>query len=326
MDTLTFQAGVNVATFHEGERALQARVNPQMQQRLAELGPQIIRDHMPEQHRDFFEQLPFVIAGSVDAAGQPWASVMAGEPGFIESPDAQSLHIRARPLAHDPLERNLGPGVPLALLGIEPHTRRRNRMNGVVEAVDEVGIAVRVSQSFGNCPKYIQARRAQYADRAAGVLHEGPVLDEAARRMIGAADTFFIATAYPQADAATLSHGVDVSHRGGKPGFVRADEDGTLTAPDFAGNQFFNTLGNLTLNPRAGLLFIDFESGDLLYLAVSASIIWDGAELASFEGAQRLVRFTVTAMRRVEASLPLRFGPAQLSPVLRATGAWPARP
>jgi predicted pyridoxine 5'-phosphate oxidase superfamily flavin-nucleotide-binding protein len=313
-------------SFHEGERALQARVNPQMQQRLAELGPQIIRDHMPEQHRDFFEQLPFVIAGSVDATGQPWASVLAGAPGFVESPDAQSLLIRAQPLAHDPLERNLAAGKPIALLGIEPHTRRRNRMNGVVEGVDGDGVAVRVSQSFGNCPKYIQARRAEYTGSTpAAVLHEGPLLDEAARRMIRAADTFFIATTYPQPDANTPSHGVDVSHRGGKPGFVRVDDDGSLTAPDFAGNQFFNTLGNLTLEPRAGLLFIDFDRGDLLYVAVRASIIWDGPELASFEGAQRLVRFAVTAMRRVDAALPLRFSEAQLSPVLRTTGEWPGR-
>ena len=312
-------------SFHEGERALQARVNPQMQQRLAELGPQIIRDHMPDQHRDFFEQLPFVMAGSVDASGQPWASVLAGVPGFIESPDAQSLLIRAQPLAHDPLAENLTQGASIALLGIEPHTRRRNRMNGVVEGMDEDGVAVRVSQSFGNCPKYIQARRAEYMDSAPpGVLHEGKVLDEAARRMIRAADTFFIATTYPQRDTSTPSHGVDVSHRGGKPGFVRVDEDGTITAPDFAGNQFFNTLGNLTLEPRAGLLFIDFDNGGLLYLAVRASIIWDGPELASFEGAQRLVRFAVTAMRTVETALPLRFGAAQLSPVLRTTGEWPA--
>ncbi|CAN5622907.1 pyridoxamine 5'-phosphate oxidase family protein [soil metagenome] len=322
---MTDATPVHEPSFHEGERALQARVNPLMQRRLAELGPQIMRDHMPDQQRDFFEQLPFVIAGSVDAGGQPWASVLAGAPGFMESPDAQSLLIRAQPMAHDPLAHNLAQGASIALLGIEPHTRRRNRMNGVVEGVDEDGLAVRVSQSFGNCPKYIQERRAVYAGSAlAAVLHQGPVLDEAARRMIRAADTFFIATTYPQLDAATPSHGVDVSHRGGKPGFVRVDDDGTITTPDFAGNQFFNTLGNLTLEPRAGLLFIDFDNGDLLYLAVHASIVWDGPELASFEGAQRLVRCAVTAMRRVEASLPLRFGAAQLSPVLGTTGEWPA--
>jgi len=112
--------------------------------------------------------------------------------------------------------------------------------------------------------------------------------------------------------------GVDVSHRGGKPGFVRVDDDGTLTMPDLAGNFFFNTLGNIAVNPRAGLLFIDFDNGDLLYLAVNAEIVWHGPEVRAFEGAQRLLRMHVTAMRRVEASLPLRWGPASLSPVLAA--------
>ena len=117
-------------------------------------------------------------------------------------------------------------------------------------------------------------------------------------------------------------HGVDVSHRGGKRGFVRVDADGTLTVPDFVGNYFFNTIGNLQVNPRAGLLYIDFENGDLLYLAVEAQIIWDGPEVAAFEGAKRLLRFTVREMLRTEAALPLRWGAAAQSPFLDATGAW----
>ncbi|XLM22644.1 pyridoxamine 5'-phosphate oxidase family protein, partial [Chromobacterium piscinae] len=61
------------------------------------------------------------------------------------------------------------------------------------------------------------------------------------------------------------------SHRGGKPGFVKIDGD-TLTIPDFAGNGYFNTLGNLLRHPRAGLLFIDFSSGDTLQLAGRAEV------------------------------------------------------
>ncbi len=113
-----------------------------------------------------------------------------------------------------------------------------------------------------------------------------------------------------------------MSHRGGKPGFVRVGDDGTLTVPDFVGNFFFNTLGNISVNPRAGLLFVDFENGDLLYLAVRAEIVWQGAELESFKGAQRLLRLEVQSMRRVTSCLPLRWSGAQLSPQLLATGAW----
>jgi len=325
-----------------------------VRERMEQVGARVLRPYMPEQHREFFTQLPFVIVGSVDAAGQPWASVLARPPGFIDSPNPRHLTIHAAPLAGDPLAESLRPGAAIGLLGIEPHTRRRNRMNGVVEQVRAEAFSVRVSQSFGNCPKYIQARAPVYDDERpdhAGSLHRATRLDAAALRMIRAADTFFIATAYPGADSGAKSgvnpsadpgvdtnafaradtsghadagraHGVDVSHRGGKPGFVRVDGEGTLTAPDFAGNQFYNTIGNLLVNPRAGLLFIDFERGDLLYLAAEATVIWDGPEVAAYAGAQRLLRLVVRQMLRIEAALPLRWGAAALSPFLEATGSW----
>jgi predicted pyridoxine 5'-phosphate oxidase superfamily flavin-nucleotide-binding protein len=200
-------------------------------------------------------------------------------------------------------------------------------MNGIVRGLNASGFAVELSQSFGNCPKYIQAREPVYVDRpvpAKGpVTHESAQLSDAARRMIEQADTLFIATAYAgDGEQAGRAGGVDVSHRGGKPGFVRVEGGGLLTVPDFVGNYFFNTLGNLVVNPRAGLLFIDFDTGDLLYLAVTADIIWDGPEVDSFAGAQRLMRLKVQSMRLVEDSLPLRWGEAELSPVLEATGTW----
>jgi len=304
--------------FHEGECAAQERVG--VREKMRAVGQHVIRDFMPDQHREFFTRLPFVIVGTVDEQGQPWASVLANPPGFIASPTPHELVISARPFTADPLADTLAPHAPIGLLGIEPHTRRRNRMNGVIESITDSCVQVRVSQSFGNCPKYIQARRSEYVagQSAAKLIHRTGLGDEAVRRLIQRADTFFIATACPadtmEADAP--AHGVDVSHRGGKPGFVRVDNDCTLTVPDYAGNQFFNTIGNLLVNPRAGLLFIDFDTGDLLYLAVAAEIIWEGESLHAFEGAQRLLRFTVSAVRHVQASLPLRWGLAQRSPFL----------
>jgi len=311
------------ATFHEGELALQQRAGSM--DRLAQAGPRVIRDHMPDQHREFFAQLPFLVAGSVDAQGQPWASVLAGLPGFAHSPDPRRLVVRARPLPHDPLAQTLAPGMPIGLLGIEPHTRRRNRLNGRVTQLDGDGFAVQVDQSFGNCPKYIQARKPEFTGAAPGAAaaHRLDALDDAARRMIQAADTFFIATAHPTAGRSdSPAHGVDVSHRGGKPGFVRADADSVLMVPDFLGNFFFNTLGNLAINPRCGLLFIDFETGDLLYLAARGEIVTGAREVKAFQGAQRLLRLKVTSALRVPAALPLRWGQSQLSPALDATGSW----
>ena len=306
--------------FHSGERLMQARMG--VQERMAALGGQVIRTEMPEQHRTFFAQLPFVIAGSVDAGGLPWVSILANPPGFIDSPDARHLLIRARPLLGDPLHETLATGASIALLGIEQQTRRRNRMNGIVERIDDDGILVGVQQSFGNCPKYIQARQLEYVERdCAGTVASASTLNERTRKLIARADTFFIATAHPDArQGATRNQGVDVSHRGGKPGFVRADSDDTLTIPDFAGNRFFNTLGNILLNPRAGLLFIDFENGDLLYLAADAEIIFEGPELDAFVGAERLLCLKIRHVRHAAATLPLRWGrEVQMSPSLAST-------
>ena len=137
--------------FHAGEIALQERAG--VRARLAETGHRVIRDFMPEQHRDFFNHLPFLIVGSLDRAGRPWASMLTGFPGFMASPDPKTLRIAARPGPHDLLAKNLAAGAPLGLLGIELSTRRRNRMNGRVSMLDGSGFAVSVDQSFGNCPQ-----------------------------------------------------------------------------------------------------------------------------------------------------------------------------
>jgi hypothetical protein len=234
------------------------------------------------------------------------------------------LQVTAQPLFSDPLGTNLTEGIDIGFLGIELPTRRRNRMNGIVTSVRSEGFEVRVQQSFGNCPQYIQARQSEL--QPFNVSDPKPVhpVDHfgiAEQAMIAASDTFFIATAY-QATSAGMASGVDVSHRGGKPGFVRIDDDHTLTIPDFSGNNHFNTFGNLELNPHAGLLFIDFQQGDLLYLTGTATVIWEGEELQHYAGAERLLRFHLHWGDRVVGSLPLRWSEPEFSPFLEPLGSW----
>jgi predicted pyridoxine 5'-phosphate oxidase superfamily flavin-nucleotide-binding protein len=308
--------------FHEGEQALQRRVSPVLQQRMQKVADVVLRDHMPDQHRDFFALLPTLVVGSVDECGRPWASMLAGRPGFVLSPDPVTLHIAAKPIAGDPLERHLALDAPLGILGLQPETRRRNRMNGRVSALDESGFTVHVEQSFGNCPQYIQAR----APRLVGALGTPPrqmevaQLSPRATAMLNSADTVFIATH-------AANEGIDVSHRGGKPGFVKVEQrEGAtvLTLPDFRGNNFFNTLGNIALNPRAGLLVVDYATGDLLQLTATAEIIWDGPEVDAFEGAQRLLRLRMECGQIIEGGLPLRWSEPAYAPQLIETGSWAA--
>lgn len=314
---------------HEGEAALQERAG--VRTRADANGRRAVRDFMPDQHRAFFAALPFLVVGSLDAGDRPWASILAGRPGFLGSPDPRTLTIDAVPAFGDPLGSALAAGAPLGLLGIQPETRRRNRMNGTVAAVSEGRVTVRVGQSFGNCPQYIQARAPRLLADPASVADPRPVhrggaaLSDRDRRLIGAADTFFIATAAPGARSGDPVRGVDVSHRGGRPGFVRvteADGASVLTAPDFLGNFFFNTFGNIALNPATGLLFVDFASGDVLMLSGEAEVVWDGPEVAAFAGAERLLRFRLRESLRIEAAVPLRWSAPEWAPQLAATGTW----
>ncbi|WP_254943426.1 pyridoxamine 5'-phosphate oxidase family protein [Cyanobium sp. AMD-g] len=287
-------------------------------------GRRVIREYLPDQFRQFFAQLPYVIVGTVDATGHPWASILVGNPGFVASPSDRTLQVAAKPLFGDPLGTNLAAGTDIGILGIELLTRRRNRVNGSVSVTHANGFEVQVRQSFGNCPQYIQARLSEWHEfdpAAAKVLHRIEQLGEIEQSIIAMADTLFIATAY-QAESAGAATGVDVSHRGGKSGFVRIDDPCTLTIPDFSGNCHFNTFGNLELNAHAGILFIDFTDGSLLYLTGTAEVIWDGAEIPTYAGAERLLRFHLRSGYRVEASLPLRWSEAESSPFLVHTGHW----
>ncbi|PSN17550.1 flavin-nucleotide-binding protein [filamentous cyanobacterium CCP5] len=308
--------------FHRGERAIQERLGALEQ--MDDFGRRIIREFLPEQHRQFYAQLSYFLVGTVDGAGNPWASILVGKPGFITTPNDRTLHIAAQPLSGDPLAETLQVGRDIGFLGIELHTRRRNRVNGVVSAITPDGFEVQVSQTFGNCPKYIQARQfdlAAFDPTATKPIHTLTSFGEVEREAIAAADTFFIATAYLD-DAAGAARGVDVSHRGGNPGFVHIDSD-TLTVPDFSGNGHFNTFGNIEVNPRAGLLFIDFEQGNLLYLTGRAEVIWDGEpEIAAYAGAERLFQFHLTQGIRVEGSLPLTWSTPDYSRFLAETGSW----
>jgi predicted pyridoxine 5'-phosphate oxidase superfamily flavin-nucleotide-binding protein len=295
--------------WHSGELALQRYAG--VAERMDMIGPRVVRDHMPDQHRDFFAQLPFVVLGTVAPDGRPWATLRAGLPGFLESPDPQRLDIDFPRDAADPADAGLEDGDAIGLLGIELATRRRNRLNGILHRQPGAVPYIGVRQSFGNCPRYIHPRSLRYS-RDPALRSDVPpqtlgALDAPARAWISAADTLFVASYVDLPDAGRQ---VDVSHRGGAPGFVRLDADGGMTIPDFNGNSFFNTLGNLALNPRAGLVFVDFDSGALLQLSGRTELLLDSREIAEFDGAERLWRFFPEVVVRREQALPLRWAAA----------------
>ncbi|CAP45067.1 2Fe-2S iron-sulfur cluster-binding protein [Bordetella petrii] len=309
--------------WHAGELALQSQAGALA--KMDDVGRRYVRDYMPDQHRGFFAQLPFVAIGAVAPDGAVWATLRAGSPGFLASPDPRRMTLALAREAGDPADAGLEDGNAIGLLGIDLATRRRNRMNGVLRhALGQIAY-VDVEQSFGNCPRYIQQRSVAFTRDPAVPADIPPqaldALDDRARTLIARADSFFVAS---YADLPDTTRQVDVSHRGGRPGFVRLDSDGGMTIPDFSGNLFFNTLGNFMVNPRAGVTFADFDSGELLQMSGRAEVIVDSPDIAAFQGAERLWRFFPDVIVRREQALPLRWtrDDEGASPASLLTGNW----
>lgn len=293
------------AVWHEGERSLHRSlgVEDKMQRR----GQIVIREYMPDQHRQFFEQLRFIVLSAVDTDGRVWPFVRTGPLGFITSPDPTKLIIASAPLAGEAEQLILDQGAKISVLGIEVETKRRNRMNGTISCNDSGQLHITVDQSFGNCPRYIHQRKGlNDAPPQSGHRRQSPKLEPIDRAQIRRADTLFIASRAP-ALTADRRAGVDVNHRGGLPGFVRILDANTLVIPDYDGNNFFNTYGNIMRDPRCGIQFPDFNNGDLLTLNGHGAIIdGDLAGRATY-GSERYLKFKIETVRRAAAAFPLRY-------------------
>lgn len=299
--------------FHPGEIAIQARQG--VRDRVEKAGQRFIRDHMPDQHRDFFRGLGTLFIGSVDENGDPWASLVAGEPGFIRSPTPRSLVVRSGPVVGDILEHTLRPGASVGVLGLDFGNRRRNRMNGRLGNCSPDSFEIEVEQSFGNCPKYINARQLVPSGRPDGdrLASASDRLVPRAREILSNADTMFIATCLSP-DRSGAQFGADVSHRGGLPGFIGMTPDGAITIPDYKGNSFFNTLGNIVDDGRAGVMIIDFPTGDILQLTGKADIGWhDGSDDEQQESA-RQIRVRPLAVRLLPGAFPFTADGVEYSP------------
>lgn len=296
--------------FHAGERSLHEKLD--ISERLHELGLRMIRDHMPDQHREFFASLSSVHIGALDSSGHPWAIMRIGWPGFMESADDKTLSISSSPLIGEPADLNLSVGAKVSVVGIEFETQRRNRLNATIDAVEGDTLSLHVDQSYGNCPKYIQIRTRTSAEPVQSNSPETTTsLSEVDKAQITRADTLLIASRAAQLGDDPRA-GVDINHRGGMPGFVSVLDDKTIQFPDYKGNNFYNTFGNIVTDNRVGLQFVDFETGTLLNLKGSAALIEDinNGELPLMG---RGLRISIDTITRAEGGLSYRYKLEQYS-------------
>jgi predicted pyridoxine 5'-phosphate oxidase superfamily flavin-nucleotide-binding protein len=294
--------------YHEGELAVQARVGVGADG----LGAQeVYHPAMARGVQHFLAAQQLAAVATLDEQGRPWASLRSGQPGFLRVLDEHTLEIGGYGHPHDPLLANLAKPGPVGVLAINLALRHRVRLNGEGQIDSSGRVSVSLNQVYGNCPQYIQAREV-HGEREAepSRTYQTEFLDERLRRWLANADTFFLATAHPNS-------GLDMSHRGGKPGFVRVENEKRFVFPDYAGNNMFNSLGNISSYPRAGLLFPDFKSGATLQITGAASIIWEGPQIAEFPGARRLVSIDIEKTVELSPGMLLQFEFKGYSPSLR---------
>ena len=291
--------------FHGGELRVQEQCGTRP---TAERLRGAFHEEMPSAAADFLAAQRMVLLGGSAPRGEVWANAVTGTPGFLHALDPTRLWIQALPSAEDPLADCLASGAAVGLLAIDFEARRRLRLNGFVESRPESGLVIRAQQVYSNCSKYIHRRRADTAglaeaDRATRSRSGSLDVDAAAR--IAAADTLFIATAHRVG-------GADVSHRGGAPGFVQVEDAATLSWPDFSGNGLFQTHGNLSEDPRAGLLVIDFRDGTALQMTGTAQVVDERRSAQSppgqtAEGTQRRVQFRIEQWVARSGAVPIRW-------------------
>lgn len=293
--------------FHKGEIEVQKLAG--VEQMASRIGGMVKSDIHPVA-QNFLKNQPFIVATSVDKNGNVWASMLVGEVGFIKILDEMTIEINAENIEKDILFENLKSNNQIGILGIEFSTRLRMRLNGEANFEDKK-IIVHAKEVFSNCPKYIQARawdKKESSQPNKVISKNTESLNQQQKDTISNADTFFIATRH-------IEKGADASHRGGNPGFVKVSGDSTIIFPDYSGNMMFQTLGNIQINPNAGLLFVDFENGNTLQLSGKAKIIWDETIYSQFAGAERAVEFQIEKIIETTSNVPFSWDFQEYSPV-----------
>lgn len=281
---------------HEGEQTVQARAG--------EGGPgwgsPMFSAEIPPGFARFMAAQHLAAISGADAGGAVWCTVLSNAPGFIDPVDNRTISLPA-PSELDPLSAAFDDENDIGMVVMSPETARRVRVNGRARRHGD-RLVLRTEQVLGNCPKYLQVRSIVAVD---GEYRPGPAvrsgeLSTDQIEWVRSADTFFIGSLSPR-------HGADASHRGGPPGFVSVTSPTTLSWPDYVGNSFYMTLGNVELQPRAGLAFLDWSTGATLQLTGRCRVDWDVPPDRLPAGALRVIEFRIESAIHIASANPVRW-------------------
>lgn len=249
----------NISPYHIGELEVQQLAG---EQHIATKVGKIIQSEIPKGALNFLRQQSILWLGVNDQENQPWAFPLFGSPGFINPTNGELLKIDLRKSITLPKQwhEHLNKSKTIGSLAIELPSRRRLRINGTIQKIDRQQLHIKVEQAYPNCPKYIRKRemfgKIDFSNYR--FVAGGSDLDTRLHNIIHRADTAFVVS--------IGANRADLSHRGGKVGFMKISDKNKIFIPDYKGNSMFNTLGNFKINPLGGLLIVDFNQGLLFQL------------------------------------------------------------
>ncbi|KAF1828960.1 hypothetical protein BDW02DRAFT_191707 [Decorospora gaudefroyi] len=284
-----------------------------------------------------FQRAPLLALGTLDAESRPWTTLWGGEPAFSEPLGEGFIGTRTFVDGkNDPVVRALvgdaekeailqsKEGLKLvAGLAIDLMTRKRVKIAGRMIAgtlrdmnvdaesrpgtkQEQIQLVTKITQSLGNCPKYLNQYEIQPAFIAAELASQSSWLSEKGQALIANSDMFFLVT--------STEDDMDVNHRGGPPGFVRIISPTQIAYPEYSGNRLYQSLGNLQLNSKIGVTFPNYKTGDVLYTTGTAEILVGADAAALLPGSNLAVKITIDEARYVAHGLPFRGTRKQPSP------------
>ncbi|MGL6314105.1 hypothetical protein [Vibrio sp. WXL103] len=330
---------------HSGELSVQKRHNTP--EELTMRIPDFVEADMPAEHANFYSELPYLPLATLDVNGRPWVNLLVtqaqGDASIgVKVTGQNRLSVVAEAVADDPFIRSLRQtqlasareSALFAGVGIDFSNRRRNKFSGRINSVElepsgRIGLNLSSDQHLGNCPKYITVRSLEYHQRNAQIVFDhfetlNVELPKFSKALINEASTLFLATKHTSKDvgASQSQQDMGLNHRGGTPGFVRLyqeciEENVTtfLTLPDHSGNRFYQSLGNIETDKQVGLIFPDFNTGDLLYLTGDAENLFDEDAEQLMPRVRLLTRIKLTGAVHIKQGLNLKMVSAErLSP------------
>ena len=331
---------------HKGEISIQKkRHTPD------ELASQIsnyIAPDMPQQHAEFFANLPYLPIGTTDTQGRPWASLLVTPSTGMHVLPQNEMRVSAHISPGDPFLRavtqthSTTPEYQLlfAGVGVDFANRRRNKIAGNIVQADtdtsgKLHLRLKSNQHLGNCPKYITVRTLVPHTRKPQMVFDhfdylDKPLSQECKDVINQASTLFLATKHqPEENAAIDDADMGFNHRGGAPGFVRVYEEPQnpgdkpphsnseansadtpittyLVLPDYSGNRFYQSLGNIQSDEQVGLAFPDFATGNMLHITGKAENLFDEEAEAIMPRMSLVTRIQVTGAVLIKEALNLR--------------------